>query len=193
MKAAPFSPSGPTWRSLSATGCEPLDYDLSGMRRSDETVRPLHNLIERLCGRQAGEHNVGIGGDLGRRPRRHASDLLDLGKRAAAIAKHAVAALDQILQIGSPILPSPTKPIVSMWPLLDAWPIRMGFMISHAESFVRSFQSCLSLSRSTLPRSFFGRSATMSNLFRYFCHGRLAWQCAITPAEFKPLSGRGTT
>jgi len=41
-------------------------------------------------------------------------DLLELRERVAAVADHAIAALDQILRDRMPILPTPTKPMVSM-------------------------------------------------------------------------------
>src|SRR5262245_34105411 len=73
-----------------------LDDDLSGTRRLDEPVRPLHHLVERLRRRQAGEHDLRLCADFGRRAGSDTADLLELGERAAAIAQHPVAALDQV-------------------------------------------------------------------------------------------------
>src|SRR5262249_24238868 len=73
-----------------------LDDDLSAARRLDEAIGTLHHLFERLRGRQAREHDIGLRADLGRRAGGDPADLLELGERAAAIAQHAVAALYQV-------------------------------------------------------------------------------------------------
>src|SRR5262249_13661138 len=73
-----------------------LDDDLSGARRLDEPIGTLHHLLERLRGRQAREHDIGLRADFGRRAGGYPSDLLEVGEGAAAIAQHAVAALDQV-------------------------------------------------------------------------------------------------
>ena len=81
-----------------------LNNDLSGVRRSAESVRPLHDLIERLRGRKAREHHVDLRGNLRWRARRNAPDPLELGERAAAISQHAIPALDQIFTNRQPDL-----------------------------------------------------------------------------------------
>src|SRR5262249_48649864 len=81
-----------------------LDYDLSRSRGFDEPMRAVHHLLKRLRGRQAGEHDVRLGADLGRGACRDTADFLELGERAAAIAEHAVAALDQIFRSRQPDL-----------------------------------------------------------------------------------------
>src|ERR1051326_7402228 len=55
-----------------------------------------HAVPERPARRQAREHDVALGADLGRRARRHAADLLEFGERRAAKANHATAAFDQV-------------------------------------------------------------------------------------------------
>src|SRR5262249_39542836 len=73
-----------------------LDDDLSGARRFDEPIGTLHHLLERLRGRQAREHDVRLRAHVGRRAARNAANFLELGERAAAVAHHPIAALDQV-------------------------------------------------------------------------------------------------
>ena len=73
-----------------------LDDDLSAARRFDEPVRTLHDVRERSRGRQAREHDLRLGADVGRRAAGNAADFLELGERAAAVTHHSVAALDQV-------------------------------------------------------------------------------------------------
>src|SRR5262249_38659126 len=63
----------------------------------EKAVGPAHDLLERGIVRQTGEDDVGMPADVGRRARRHAANLLELCERAATIADHRVAALDQVL------------------------------------------------------------------------------------------------
>ena len=64
----------------------------------NEAARAVHHVIERLSGRQAGEHDVGLGADIGGRTRRHAADFCEFIERTAAVADDAIAAFDQILR-----------------------------------------------------------------------------------------------
>src|ERR1700730_1374079 len=75
-----------------------LDDDLPGLCRLHESRRTLHGVVERLGRGQAREHDLRLGADVGRRPRRHAADLLEFGERGAAKPDHAIAAFDEIFR-----------------------------------------------------------------------------------------------
>ena len=75
-----------------------LDDDLPGPRAMHQAVLALHHFVERFRRRQAGQHDVGLFADVGRRARRNAADLLEIGHRAAPIAEHAIAAFDQVFR-----------------------------------------------------------------------------------------------
>src|SRR5215470_10939597 len=66
-----------------------LRHDLSVPGRVNEATRAVHHVVERFGGRQAGEHHVGLGADIGRRTRRHAANFFELSERAAAVADDA--------------------------------------------------------------------------------------------------------
>src|SRR5262249_11151760 len=73
-----------------------LDDNLSLPGGFDQPIRALHHVFERLRGRQARKHDVRLRTDVGRRAAGNAADFLELGERAAAVAHHPIAALDQI-------------------------------------------------------------------------------------------------
>ena len=73
-----------------------LDDDLPSPRGFDQPIRTVHHLLERLRGRQAREHDVRLRADVRRRAACNAADFLELGERAAAVAQHTIAALDQV-------------------------------------------------------------------------------------------------
>src|SRR5262245_34215210 len=75
-----------------------LRHDLSLPGRVNEATRAVHHVVERFGGRQAGEHHVGLGADIGCRTRRHAANFFELSERAAAVADDAVAAFNQIIR-----------------------------------------------------------------------------------------------
>src|SRR5262249_18809617 len=72
------------------------DENLSPPGGFDQPIRALHHIFERLRGRQARKHDVRLRAHLGRRAAGNAADFLELGERAAAVAHHAIAALDQV-------------------------------------------------------------------------------------------------
>src|ERR1700730_18151748 len=65
--------------------------------------------------------------------------------------------------------------------------------LNYVHSIERPFQSSLSLSRSTLPRSLLGRLDTMNTCLGVFCTGRQARQCSATAVAVSSVPGRGTT
>src|SRR5262245_3748479 len=69
----------------------------------------------------------------------------------------------------------------------------IGDLLCHAVSFVLCCQSSLSLSRSTLPRSLFGSSATKNTCLGTFGAGSAARQCAAIALSLKIAPGRCTT
>ena len=81
-----------------------LDDDLARPGGLDQALRAANDRVHRLGRRQAAEHHVGLRADLGGRFRRHAAELLELRERAAAIAEHAISALDQVLRDREPDL-----------------------------------------------------------------------------------------
>jgi len=58
----------------------------------------VHHVVERLGGRQAGEHHVGLGADIGGGARWHAANFFEGGERAATVADNAKTAFDQIIR-----------------------------------------------------------------------------------------------
>ena len=75
-----------------------LDDDLSRPRGMDQALRTVDDLVHRFRRGNAGQHHVALLADLGGRLCRHAAGLLEIGKRAAAIAEHAVPAFDQVFR-----------------------------------------------------------------------------------------------
>src|SRR5262249_57635271 len=80
------------------------EEEWAGRGRLGGPVRTLPPLVERLRRRQAREYDPRLCADLGRRAGDDTADLLEFGERAAAIAQHPVAALDQVFADRQPDL-----------------------------------------------------------------------------------------
>ena len=72
-----------------------LEHDLARPHAVNESVRPGHDLVERLRGGQAGDDEIAVGGDFGGGGFGNAASGLEIRHGAAAIARHARAAFEQ--------------------------------------------------------------------------------------------------
>src|ERR1700681_805224 len=74
-----------------------LDNNLPRPRRLEQPFWSVHDVSHRVGTWNARENKICLLADFRWRVRRHAADFFEVGKRAAAIAEHAVPALDQVL------------------------------------------------------------------------------------------------
>ena len=84
-------------------------HDLAESGRVNKPVRSKHNLVKRSIGGETGKDNIGLCRNILWRFHRNAANFFKIGKRATTIAKHPVAALDQMLADRKPDLADADK------------------------------------------------------------------------------------